>query len=537
VALDAYIDELIASVDEENNLAALGDETSERSSPDDLTVIVASTRPRKRRSSKKKKKQLEAQFDDSSSTSGDEEVMKGHQTSDANEEEGDLVPHTNRNHSISDKEKQLDEYNEQEGEEIEESSEEVQVELQEEESEEVQIEIQEQGNIQETNSEIETDKEVQPQEIVRRYPPPNALYRFLLDLGIVGQTLALLLMFITDYLNAYVPFLSSLVSYFLPQPQRNDRTRPERRAMSQLASSAVSSRRTGQSSRQRRKLTKQADQMALDQLKRVGNVHEAKYRYVSLEFLTRHGLGSYATTQAENSATDEVTFKKSSGVSTTEKEEGDWVLDALTKDLLPKRGDSKSRTPRIVFEFDIQQRTQVAKAALTPKNRKKSVSLKVSDRDGFLGRIRAAAGANSKSLLGAYPGDAVSLDEAADPRGVYDLARRYGWGEWEDDEDVAPSSYLSHSRIKKRHRKASHLSEWEDITSSPIDVDRSKDRFQQPAFRNPERKSRFDKEKGEKDSSVTRLRNKVANRTRHVNPRDPLERLVQGQGEKKEDER
>ncbi|GAX11431.1 hypothetical protein FisN_22Lh116 [Fistulifera solaris] len=525
VALDAFIDELIASVNDVNKSTALGDETFERSSSHDSMVIVASTRPRKRRRPKKKKKQVEAQLDDFLDTSGNEEVMKGHQSSAANEEDEDLVPHTNHNHSISTKDKQEGEQSEQEEEDIEESS------------EVVQVELQEQGNIQQTDSDSETDKEVLPQEIVRRYPPPNALYRFLLDLGIVGQTLALLLMFITDYLNAYVPFLSSLVWYFLPQSQLNDRTRPERRALSQFASSAVSSRRTGQSSRQRRKLTKQADQIALDQLKRVGNVQEAKYRYVSLEFLTRHGVGLHTTTQAENSTTDEVANQESSGVITTKKEEGDWVLNALTKDLSPKRGDSKSKTPRIIFEFDFQKRTQVAKAALTPKNKKKSASPKVSDRDGFLGRIRAAAGANSKSLLGAYPGDAVSLGEAADPRGVYDLARRYGWGEWEDEEDVAPSFSLSHSRVKKRRRKDSDLNEREDIPPSPIDVDRSKDRFHQPAIRKSKKKSHFYSDKREKDSAETHLRNNVAHRTRRITPRDPLARLVQAQGEKKDDER
>ncbi len=524
VALDAYIDELIASVDEENKSEVLSDEIAELASRGS-TVNKASTRPRKRRTPKKKKGLVEVQLDDSSDTSGNEEVILDQQINDANEEDEDVLPRKNHTHSISNNEKLVVKHNEQEEEDLEESP------------GEAQMDSQKQDNIQETINDIETDKEVEPQEIVRRYPPPNALYRFLLDLGIAGQTLALLLMFITDYLNAYIPFVSSLVSYFLPQRQRNDRMRPERRDMSQFASSTMSSRRTGQSSRQRRKLTKQADQMALDQLKRVGNVQEAKYSYVSREFLARHGLKSYATPQAENNTTDEVSDQQSSGLSTAEKEEGDWVLSALTKDLSPKRGDLKSKSPKVTFEFDIKRRTQVAKAALSPKNKKKNASPKVSDRDGFLGRIRAAAGANSKSFLGAYPGDAVSLGEAANPHGVYDLARRYGWGEWEDDEDVASSSYLSHSRIKKRRRNASHLTEREDIPPSPIDVDSSKDRFHNHAIRNSKKKIHVANEKHENDSSETHLRNKVANRTRRITPRDPLERLAQVHGERTDDDR
>mmetsp|Transcript_804 Transcript_804/g.1774 ORF Transcript_804/g.1774 Transcript_804/m.1774 type:complete len:240 (+) Transcript_804:121-840(+) len=56
-----------------------------------------------------------------------------------------------------------------------------------------------------------------------------------------------------------------------------------------------------------------------------------------------------------------------------------------------------------------------------------------------MGRLRAQ-GANSlmgRSILGAYPGDLPPPDEAGSSRGVVDLARRYGYGDWSDEEDGA----------------------------------------------------------------------------------------------------
>jgi len=45
-------------------------------------------------------------------------------------------------------------------------------------------------------------------------------------------------------------------------------------------------------------------------------------------------------------------------------------------------------------------------------------------------------------ILGAYPGDAVPIEEAGDANGVFELARRYGYGDWSDcdDDDVDEDS-------------------------------------------------------------------------------------------------
>jgi len=80
-------------------------------------------------------------------------------------------------------------------------------------------------------------------------------------------------------------------------------------------------------------------------------------------------------------------------------------------------------------------------------NNKSRTRPRIRDRqggDGVFGRLRAATGANSmmsRSLLGAYPGDAVPPGEAGSALGIEELAERYGYGEWSDDDDEEPDNY------------------------------------------------------------------------------------------------
>lgn len=56
---------------------------------------------------------------------------------------------------------------------------------------------------------------------------------------------------------------------------------------------------------------------------------------------------------------------------------------------------------------------------------------------GVWGRLRAVSATSyiPSRILGAYPGDAPPIEEAGNANGVLDLARRYGYGDWSDDED------------------------------------------------------------------------------------------------------
>jgi len=110
---------------------------------------------------------------------------------------------------------------------------------------------------------------------------------------------------------------------------------------------------------------------------------------------------------------------------------------------------------------------EAAAASRTDRGTKKKVRTsppKASDRDGgggVLGRLRAVGANNALSsrLLGAYPGDAPSREEAANARGVIELAKKYGYGQWSDSsdseegsKDSIPSNTVRSPRTRRRSR-------------------------------------------------------------------------------------
>jgi hypothetical protein len=299
---------------------------------------------------------------------------------------------------------------------------------------------------------------------LRRQPPPNSLYRFLLNRGRTGRAIVMGLVVFIEWLTLYVPtvgnILNALGSRLFPPaaPQRTDRQRRTRAS--------------------KRVLTRQADEIALVQLKRIGK--DAKYRRVSLDFMKRHRLGPYSSyDELHLEKVDEKAIKpprdivSSSTVNrATEKMihhkmevEIDWVVEALTKPRrrsipqsslamdegsggpsvsigLKIRTDQESRRRSIIDAIVADARKRRARKAAAARSAPATAApSRQSERDNgsILGRLRAAAGTDSllsRSLLGAYPGDAVPPSEAANARGVIDLARRYGYGEWSSDTEV-----------------------------------------------------------------------------------------------------
>lgn len=98
----------------------------------------------------------------------------------------------------------------------------------------------------------------------------------------------------------------------------------------------------------------------------------------------------------------------------------------------------------------------VLRSASRQGRTKRAVSRVVtSDRDsGVLGRIRAVTSDTiGRSLLGAYPGDAAPINDAASPRGVIDLASRYGYGDWSDDDEEEDYHEEGGQKLYRRKRK------------------------------------------------------------------------------------
>jgi hypothetical protein len=283
-----------------------------------------------------------------------------------------------------------------------------------------------------------------------------------------------------EWTRAYFPLLFGVFHYL------SGRIFPKNRSWEDEEDHNVASQTTGfvttdgstvRGGRKRKAQTRKADEKALHQLKRIGDVNQAKYRFLSEEFMKRHKLGWYAKESSETGLTAQL---MSEPISELQEEESDteWVLHALTGDDVPA-----SRTPSVdtavglsvgtsgpavsvgvEFGFGTKRkkkrRTSVSEAVkkVAPRKRKSS-GPRTSDRDsGVMGRLRAV-GANSivgRSLMGAYPGDAPPPNEAACASGLIDLARKYGYGDWsqnEEEEGYGYGAWSDEDERDKRRRK------------------------------------------------------------------------------------
>jgi hypothetical protein len=352
------------------------------------------------------------------------------------------------------------------------------------------------------------EPEEQPETMI--VVPPNAFFRFLLHRGRVGHVLVTILLMLAEWISLYLPFLGKLLaavaSYIFPSALLRPTRRPEPPTI------GIQQQRTGASAKQTKARTRQADREAFIQLQKVGDVESAKYRYVSLDFQKRHGLGPFREAQLEptegeskeESIVESVQRKRNALVeneAVADDEDVNWIVEALTKEK-PKQHRKSSIKPTISVEigsagpsvsFGVStgenRRSSVVQAVASASRRKakqKSPGPRLSDRDGgdgIFGRLRAVAGADSvlsRSILGAYPGDAVPPSEAASPEGVTELARKYGWGEWSDEEndedqdnegDTKQTEIRSQKSTRKRivrRRRKGH----------PIDINDSRRRVQ-----------------------------------------------------------
>ena len=254
--------------------------------------------------------------------------------------------------------------------------------------------------------------------------------------------------------------------------------------------------RTGASRSKRRQLVRQADERALHQLQALDS--NAIYQQVSSAFMQRHGLGRYrrrqpqqqnladaatsstkalredssqgessrspltAAVSSRGTASNRSNAKKKKKTTTSKKDipkKKDWVVEALTKDrkggiVRPKSslelGTKSGLSVGLDFGTDTRDRYRasvvhvIASEQALPKHARRpgdSNTVVTSDNaSGLMGKLRAAAGSSvSRSLLGAYPGDALPVQEAADTHGLMGLAQRYGYSDLfhldQDDDD------------------------------------------------------------------------------------------------------
>ncbi|KAI2489271.1 hypothetical protein MHU86_25323 [Fragilaria crotonensis] len=145
--------------------------------------------------------------------------------------------------------------------------------------------------LRQTATESQSHEEQQQQIIPRhRYPRPNAVYRFLLDQGRVGRILVMFLIWIAEFVRAFIPPLANAVSAILTAIfGSGPESLEDERGINNQYVAFVDSRRTLRG-KDKKKAVRMADQEAAEQLRRVGSVREARYKHLSQDFMQRHGL-------------------------------------------------------------------------------------------------------------------------------------------------------------------------------------------------------------------------------------------------------
>lgn len=216
----------------------------------------------------------------------------------------------------------------------------------------------------------------------------------------------------------------------------------------------------------------------------------------TLILVSRHRIGSYR--ELEESEKVVIYNGRDSMVKAPVDEEEsdvDWVVEALSKEENVAKAtsssglDSDGATISVGVQFGSstiaskkkkKRRKTLAEVATErpAEPKKKPAGPRTSDRDGgggVIGRIRAA-GANSlvsRSLLGAYPGDAVPPSEAGSANGVISLAEKYGYGDWSDsdeEEDHDISFGSPQRKVKKRVTRKRKFSKPSSSSSGGVSI-------------------------------------------------------------------
>jgi hypothetical protein len=323
---------------------------------------------------------------------------------------------------------------------------------------------------------------------------PNAMHRFLLGQGRIGHILTMESILAVDWVRTYLPTLASLFVWFTSLVLPN-RTRleldDEYAATSQTTGFVTTDGSAVRGGKKRKAQTQKADQRALDQLKRIGDV---RHQYLSEAFMKRHGIGPYACATSSSPDGIEVadTFHKSAELHEADESDTEWVVQALTQENPQTRnaptfdtsfqvsmgstGGAPSASVGVEFGFGDKRKkkrlttvSEVARKVSSPK-KKKIVGPRTSDREsGVMGRLRAA-GVNSlvgRNILGAYPGDALSPSEASSASGMVDLARKYGYGDWSDDDEEP----MRNNRRRKPSSSSNKMGRRRKTASSSIGFD------------------------------------------------------------------
>ena len=411
--------------------------------------------------------------------------------------------------------------------------------------------------------------------------PTNAYYRFIVRRGPVGHIVASSTLVAVQWIHTYVPYLYQLMSFILLKfriynPQllhERDRKQQQQqqrlRSRSRYNTATTTNKKSGgllkskfnffrkskqeehhhhhqqqQKQQQQAMLQKHADELAANKLKQLyktmktggagfGMLSEVKYRYLSVAFRRKHGLGKEYCMEKPRNFMGEIIVMGSLGTGTTDENLGvglssledfisvdesneregvvgqhksisgvrsdkskrgrrqrvqtlrgkqkvnsDWVVEAFSRRHPPRytnfealsttanttSGKVNNMVP-ITSLWTAVDRDAIVEAAHASRVADASVDRREGSRGGVVshGRIirgnnddddsplgiEAGSGAGSSAysaskmfqsvitrvgsngrVFGAYPNDALPIEQCAHERGVVGLASKYGYGDW-----------------------------------------------------------------------------------------------------------
>lgn len=294
------------------------------------------------------------------------------------------------------------------------------------------------------------------------------------------------LVILTEYCAVYLPEIFALISSIAQSIgiyNPNDQSRAGAGRSSSYASgdykggtnptyAAFERTKSATRGKAAKALRKRQDNKAIQDLKLIGDPMDAKYRYLSDGFMKRHCIGKYRTVDVSGSSNgisserdhkrqkvgmiDAVSEQDESDIVDTLKEYQNYGSGSASKD------DDNPDGVKFSMGFDVKS----SSSHKQKKKRSGSMTIPITKSTDILGRLRESATGlqsaySSTRILGAYPGDAVPVDEAGSADGLVSLARRYGYGDWESTDDEsefigssAPKFSFKNGSSRRRQRRA-----------------------------------------------------------------------------------
>ena len=255
------------------------------------------------------------------------------------------------------------------------------------------------------------------------------MYRYLLSKGYTGHVIIIQSIILSNILKQYTPPLHSiLISITIKLHLYN----PHQIYLTKQDKSKQIPKYT-----KHNQIQKELDQIALQKLQSIQSKvkdlnYHVKYKYLNLDFMKRHSMGSFSN-EKDHNQTDDKDHES--------EDEDDWVELALQ----PKNTPSNKSINKSINK-PIQPKSVKVKKPIQIKTKKIKKNNKLLN--SFSDTFSDYYSNTQRRVYGTYPNDAVPIEDAANKDGVFPLAQRYGYGQNYNPEETDKKSFLSKAKDK-----------------------------------------------------------------------------------------